>query len=458
MHITDYILDLATRLGHWGYFIVFLVVMLECQALLGLFMPGESLVLMSGFLAGQGVFDLDAIIVTISTAAIVGDSLGYELGKRLGREWLLRYGRWFGVRESHLAKTENYFRQHGGKSIFFSHFLHLLRALMPFMAGASRMRYWRFVIYNALGCGLWASVFTLLGHFFGASWNVLGKWIGRAGAILGGLLLLVIAIVWFWRWIVRHEVELRQQWQAFIEQPRVAAFRRRFAAQIPFLQKRLTPGGYLGLHLTIGVIVIGLASWWFGGIVQDLLAHDPLIVVDEQVAAWFNDHATPAVTQAAKVITFFGSPLFLGSATTACALVLIWRRSWYHLLALALTMGGGTLLNLLLKTIFQRQRPVLEHPLVTLSSYSFPSGHTIGSTLFYMFLTLTISISVKQWRWRVLAILSGFTLVFLVGLTRIYLGAHYLSDVMGAMAAGMAWLAFCLTAVETLRRYRREAG
>jgi membrane protein DedA with SNARE-associated domain len=163
------LINIAGRLGHWGYFVVFLVVALECQAFLGLFMPGETLVLAGGFLAGQGVFDLDALIVTVSIAAIVGDSIGYELGRHLGRGWLLRYGPWIGVRQSHLEKVDGYFQRHGGKSVFFSHFMHLLRALMPFMAGASRMRYVPFLIYNALGCILWATLFTLLGYFLGES-------------------------------------------------------------------------------------------------------------------------------------------------------------------------------------------------------------------------------------------------------------------------------------------------
>ena len=200
----EYFVDLASRAGHCGYLILFIIVVLECQALLGFFMPGESLVLMSGFLAGRGVFHLEALIGIVAVAAIVGDGIGFELGRKLGRDWLLRYGKWFGVRESALKKTEIYFERHGGKSVFFSHFLHLLRALMPFIAGASRMRYWRFLVPNAIGCLLWASVFTLLGYFFGENWDLLEKWIGRAGAVLGGLIVLIIAFVWSRRWTVRE--------------------------------------------------------------------------------------------------------------------------------------------------------------------------------------------------------------------------------------------------------------
>jgi len=458
MHIVDYILNLAGSMGQWSYVLVFIVIVLECQALLGLFMPGESLVLMSGFLAGQHVFDLDAIIVTISVAAIVGDSVGFELGKHFGRDWLCRHGRRLGVREAQLQKAEAFFHRHGGMSVFFSHFTHVLRALTPFTAGASRMRYSRFLPYNTIGCVLWAGTFTMLGYFFGQNWKMLEKWIGRGGAVVGALLLLMIGMVWLWQWLARHETELRERWKAFVEQPRIAAIRRRFEPQIRFLQERLTPEGYLGLHLTVGAVIILLSCWWFGGIVQDLLARDPLVVVDQRVAIWFNEHATPGITQAARIVTFLGSPAFLVGVSVALAAFFVWRRTWYRLLALVLSMGGGALLILALKTLFHRQRPVLEHPLITLASYSFPSGHAMGATLFYLFLAFTIIMSVKQWRWQVLIILVAVMLVFFIGFTRIYLGAHYLSDVMGAMAAGLAWLAFCLTAVETLRRYRHESS
>src|SRR5262249_14537607 len=146
---------------------------------------------------------------------------------------------------------------------------------------------------------------------------------------------------WLWRWLVRHEEDLRGWWARFLQRPRVVALRQRFAPQLHFLQDRLTPGGYLGLHLTVGAAVIILACWGFGAVVEDLLTHDPLVAVDEQVATWFHAHATPAVTQVATVITFGGSVAFLTGASLLCALVLLWRRAWYGLLALTLTMGGG---------------------------------------------------------------------------------------------------------------------
>jgi undecaprenyl-diphosphatase len=457
MGIADQIIRLAEHLGHWGYAIIFVVVLLESQPLLGLFFPGESIVLVGGFLAGQGVFDLDALIVTISFAAITGDTIGYELGRHLGRAWLERHARRFGVREKEFAKIDHFLTRHGGKAAFFSHFMHLLRALMPFMAGASRMPYKRFVFSNALGCIVWASLFSLAGYFLGESWKLFEKWIGRAGAVIGGLLVLIIIVGRLWSWMLQHELELRSQWQGFLDRPMIAALRRRFAPQIVFLENRLTPGGYLGLHLTIGASIVLLTGWWFGGIAQDLLATDPLIAVDHRLAFWFNQHATTTVTRIAEVITFAGSPVLLTLASITAALILFYRRAWYCSMAFLLTVGGGALLNSALKYLFQRPRPIFEHPLIHASGYSFPSGHMMGAMLFYGFMAVIVVTQVNQWRWRALAPLLAFLLAILIGLSRVYLGAHYLSDVMAAAAAGLAWLAFCVTGVEMLKRYHERA-
>jgi membrane protein DedA with SNARE-associated domain len=199
----DYLINFVSHLGYWGYLVIFLVVALECQALLGLFMPGESLVLVGGFLAQQGVFDLGVLIFVISVAAILGDSIGYELGRHLGRGWLVKHGGRFGLHQEHLARVDNFLEKHGGKAIFGSHFLHLLRSLMPFMAGERRVPYLKFLIFNALGCIVWATVFVLVGYLAGESWRVAEKWVGVAGKIVVGALLLAITLVWLWRWLGR---------------------------------------------------------------------------------------------------------------------------------------------------------------------------------------------------------------------------------------------------------------
>src|SRR3569832_2204853 len=139
------------RVGHWGYLIIFLGATLEASAFLGVFVPGESLVLIGGFLANRGQLDLGDLIALVAAGAVIGDSIGYELGRYLGRPWLLRYGRWAGLRPEHLDRVDRAVEKHGGKPVFFGRFVGFLRALVPFIAGASRMQYRQFLFYNALG-------------------------------------------------------------------------------------------------------------------------------------------------------------------------------------------------------------------------------------------------------------------------------------------------------------------
>jgi len=229
---------------------------------------------------------------------------------------------------------------------------------------------------------------------------------------------------------------------------------RRFAYWKRFLQARLSPEGYLGLHLTVGLLVILATGWWFGDIAEDMSGNAATRVFDERVASWFHQHARPALTQVLRVVTFFGSVGFVAVAASCVTIFLIARKRWYQVLLLTLAVGGGSLLNILLKHFFHRQRPVLENPFLTLASYGFPSGHTMGSTLFYGVLAIFVADSVTNWRWRVLAFGIPAFAVALIGLSRIYLGAHYFTDVVGAIAVGLAWLAFCWTGVETLRKWR----
>jgi membrane-associated phospholipid phosphatase len=232
--------------------------------------------------------------------------------------------------------------------------------------------------------------------------------------------------------------------------------RARFDSALAFLRRRLSPGGDLGLHLTIGVLVLIGACWAFGEITEDVLTGDPLTLVDQRVAAFFHANATPLRNQIMAVISFFGAGPFLGAMGGAGALWLIWRRSWYRLLALLLVQPGGAVIDVVVKHLIHRQRPVFENPIATLNSYSFPSGHTMGATLFYGLLAALAMQEFRGWKPKTAAIAVAVVIVLLVGFSRICLGLHYLSDVLGAMAAGVAWLALCLTTMETFRRRREK--
>jgi len=233
---------------------------------------------------------------------------------------------------------------------------------------------------------------------------------------------------------------------------------RRFERHIRFVRNRLSPEKALGLHLTIGLIVMALGFWCFAEIADELEPDDSMVVRDQQVMNWFQEATTPRLTMAAHVVTALGSVAVLTAASIVTAIVLLRKRAWNRTIAVAATMIGGSLLNILLKHFFQRQRPILENPLVTLDSFGFPSGHTMGSTLLFGLLALLITFSMRSWLWQALVFLAAFLIVAVIGVTRIYLGAHYLSDVLAAVAAGAVWLALCWTAVESFRKRKRPTA
>ncbi|MCU1268481.1 MAG: hypothetical protein JWM21_4799 [Acidobacteria bacterium] len=227
-----------------------------------------------------------------------------------------------------------------------------------------------------------------------------------------------------------------------------------------FLRARLSREGFLGLHLTLGVLFLSVATWIFADLAEDVATGDPLTITDAHFSNWLHAHATHPLTSFLLVVTNLHSTLGV-TVMTLVVCVYLWRRGLCQwVFTLVVTVYGGMLLNFWLKGVFQRARPHFDDPILTLTSYSFPSGHTMMATVLYGALSAVIVSQVRDWRWRVLTIVVAILLIALVGFSRIYLGAHYLSDVLGAIAEGAAWLALCLTAMDTWRRGRgrRKAG
>lgn len=229
---------------------------------------------------------------------------------------------------------------------------------------------------------------------------------------------------------------------------------RRFARPIAFIRARLSADSYLGLQLTVGALVMTGFAWLFGGIAEDVVSGDPLTVIDVELAQWFHSHAAPTVTRAMLLVSDLNDVLAISVLAALTAAVLAWRRAWSWLLVLALTVPGGMLVNVLMKLAFRRGRPSFEHPLVVLNSYSFPSGHVAGATLFYGFLAALVASHCTRWSYKLAALLGAAALVALVALSRMYLGAHYLSDVLAAFAEGATWLTLCIVATRTWAGYR----
>jgi membrane-associated protein len=165
----------------------------EAALFFGFVLPGETAVILGGVLAYRHSVSLPAMVLVVIAAAILGDSVGYEVGKRYGRRLL--GSRIFAKHSEAIANGQRSLRNSGGRAVFLSRFTAFLRAVMPGMAGASEMPYRRFLLFNALGGVTWGFGFTLLGYLAGASYQKLEHYAGRVSQAI--LLIVVIGVVIF---------------------------------------------------------------------------------------------------------------------------------------------------------------------------------------------------------------------------------------------------------------------
>ncbi len=199
------------------------------------------------------------------------------------------------------------------------------------------------------------------------------------------------------------------------------------------------------LNLIAGLLVFLVMTLTLGEIAEDVRDGEPLTVTDVHFSNWLHTHGSAPLTKVMWIITSLHASVVVCAAAVLVGLYLWRRRQRYWVVALWLSVFGGLLLNKLLKLIFRRSRPQFGDVVQSLSSYSFPSGHTMIATVFYGALAAFVIANSKSWPLRIFAVAMALALIVLVAFSRIYLGAHYLSDVLGAMAEGFAWVALSLT-------------
>lgn len=199
------------------------------------------------------------------------------------------------------------------------------------------------------------------------------------------------------------------------------------------------------IYLVAGLLVFLVMTLTLGEIAEDVRNGEPLTITDVRFSNWLHTHGSAPLTKLMWIITSLHASAVVCVAAVFVGFVLWRRRERYWVAALWLSVFGGLLLNKTLKLVFHRARPHFDDPLLILKSYSFPSGHTMIATVFYGALVAFVFAKSKSWPLRILAAVLAMTLIASVAFSRVYLGAHYLSDVLGAMAEGLAWIALSLT-------------
>lgn len=167
MHIDQHLVEIIQQFGVWSYGIIFSIVFVETGVVIFPFLPGDSLLFASGAFAALGAFNLPILLLVFFVAAVFGDSVNYEIGQKVGtaispKSFLGRI-----INQDRMQKAQDFFNKHGGKTIIFARFMPFIRTFIPFVAGASRMHYRQFIMYNIIGAFLWVTICTLAGYYFG---------------------------------------------------------------------------------------------------------------------------------------------------------------------------------------------------------------------------------------------------------------------------------------------------
>ena len=454
LNLENAIRDLSSGLGAWTYLLVGGLAFLETGAFIGLIAPGEFTVLLGGAVAQQGDISLPVLIAVTWACAFGGDSASFLLGSKLGRSFMLRYGPKVRITKERLDQVDRYFQRYGGRTILIGRFIGLVRALAPFIAGSSKMRYREFAPFSILGTGLWSTGLILAGYFAASSLDAVTNAVGKGLLVFAIVVGVVVALIVAYRHL--REPDNRRKLVAEMEKRpglrQLLTLGRLLQPQFAFVGRRLTPGG-LGLELTslMAALSIGLfvlIAYWA------VISGDPGPTPGDQMAINVaNDLRTAWLDHVAEVVTYLGSPWVTWPLSAIAAAILAVRGRWMEFWALVVGMVAIILLVHGIKAWTDRPRP--PDPVITAHGSSFPSGHAAYSTL-YAWLAITVALRLMpSLARRSLLIAAGIALSGLIGLTRVYLRVHWLSDVSAGWALGVS----CFSAVAVVllvRAYIRD--
>ena len=417
---------------HIALAVVFAGAVLEAVILVGTVVPGSAIVFAGGVLVGLQVLDPWWTAALAIAGAVLGDGISYSLGRRYHERiramWPL--SRFPGL----LHRGQAYFENHGGKSVFLGRFLSPVRAIVPMIAGMSDMPPARFYAMNVLSAFAWSAAHLLPGALFGAS-------IQLAGAVSSRLAIAIVALVIFC-WVFAKLV----RWLLSRGWPHVASLRDR-VVQIARRGSGMPSRVVLSLFdparpespalLTAAVLLIG-GGWLFLGILEDVVAGDPLVQVDRAVYGLLQDMRTGWADSVMVAVTALGGAAVTIPVVVVVSGLLAFTRRWRTLGHWLAAAGFAELLVWAVKYTVGRPRPTALYSGV--EQFSFPSGHAAMSITVYGFLAFLLARG-KSPGAKAVIVMCAATAIVLIAFSRLYLGVHWFSDVMASLSLGLAWVA-----------------
>lgn len=435
------IIEFARIHENLAYGLVFVLALSEALPFVGAFVPGTAVILGVSALVPSGAVSVWPLIAYTTMGAVVGDGISYWLGHHYHQAVI---SRWPLDRHPELiARGEAMFRGHGGKSVFIARFTPGVRAVVPLIAGILRMSPIRFYAMNLLSAAVWAPSHVLGGALIGASLVLLGAVAGR----LAVFLVVLVAVLWIVAWTMRYAMRrlpplaLRASDQLLAwAHARDSWLGRQALSFLDPARKELP-----ALLLFGAALVAGL--WVFFGVLEDVISGDPLLRADAAVFHLLQSLRTVWADQVMVAVTELGGGIVTTAVAAAGALWFARRRAWRALSYWVAAVGFASLFTLVLKITLRLPRPAEVYS--GWDAFSFPSGHTTVNAALYGLLAMLVARESSS-RWRLSVVIAAALFVSAIAFSRLYLGAHWISDVVAGLAFGVAWAA--LLSIAYLRR------
>jgi undecaprenyl-diphosphatase len=430
--------------------LVFLTAAAEAIAVIGSIVPGTTILIGVGAVVGLGHLPLWPILMWATLGAIAGDGVSYWLGHRY-RHHVVRI--WpFSRRPQLLSQGEVFFRRHGGKSVAIGRFLPMMRAVVPLVAGVLGMSPAKFYAANVLSAIAWAPLHILPGAAIGALLAVVGGISGRLLAVLVGFVVLAILGVWLLRLAVLRALPLLGRAQVTA----VAWARCRTGFTPRLIMSALDPDDPSASTVLLLGFVLVASGIGFIGIAQDVVARDPLVQADIAISHLIQNLRTSWADSVMVVLTMLGDTAVSASVAVATVGWLSWRRKWRLTVGFVVALGLAAGSVMALKAVLHVPRPILFSE--GADAFSFPSGHATMAAALYGMLAWLISASLSG-RWRFAPLAVAGALVGIIAASRIYLAAHWPSDVGAGVLFGFGLAAiFGLVFRRTASTNLRPAG
>ena len=418
---------------HFAYAAVLLLALSESLPVIGAFIPGSGVIIALSALVPGGTLKFWPMLIAAFVGAILGDGFAFWLGHRYHRAILTRWP--LSRQPEAVARAEAFVTRHGDKSVFIARFTPGVRAVVPMFAGILRMPARRFFAANILSAMVWAPSHILPGVAVGASFGLFGS----AAESLAIIALVVVVLAWLLLQVVR--LVARRVWP--VVDGLLAGARRWSAARHTPLARGiaalLDPQRPEARALLLLGLVLGGAAWLFLGILEDVVRGDPLVRADAAIYHALQGLRTTAGDAIMIAFTELGDTVVVIAVTVAVFVYLAWKRAWRSAAYWLAAVAGASALNTVIKLALHRARPG-ELFYTGASAFSFPSGHSTTNMALYGFLAFLVAREVKPAQ-RTLVGIAAITLVLLIAMSRLYLGAHWFSDVVAGLAFGTLWLA-----------------